>query len=69
MSANIDKIPLNEFNRFYLRYNRGEWNGLRFGQAFLNTYFPSVADPEVFYCTDRTSAYEKIFNKYVIGAA
>ena len=39
----------------------------RFGQWFLNKYYPNIADPELFYEEDHNTAIVMAYNKYVKG--
>jgi hypothetical protein len=57
------KITVSELADFYIEWLR-QPGQLRFGQAFLNRYYPRIVDPEVFYQTDPQVAYELIVDRY-----
>lgn len=66
------KIPLSEYikfeTRFFSRTGRGEgkrYQGQRFGQAFLNEFFPDIVDPKLFYAPSYDGAVARIFDEYV----
>lgn len=48
--------------RFEQRWRRGEFGDVRLGQAFLNTYFPNVSDPDLYYETSRAKARAQIIS-------
>lgn len=37
-------------------------NGYRLGQFFMNTYFSGEANPDIFYETNETTAWDMIIN-------
>lgn len=39
---------------------------LRFGQWFMNTYFPSMSMPTIYYCNDANEAWCMILNEDMI---
>ncbi len=58
------RIEWSDFQEYWIKW-LGEDTSLRFSQAFLDEFFPSVADPEILYEKDPTTAYGKIYEKYV----
>lgn len=55
----------NKFSQFLIRFYQGEFPHLRLGQAFINTFYPSVIHPELFYCEDNHKAVEMIIEQYI----
>ena len=64
MKKEIKKVPYEEYLDFASKYwsNPGS---LRFGQAFLNTFFPEVKDPELFHKENASDCIVIIYNKYL----
>jgi len=61
-----NKITIETFAAFTVCYwTTDRYKNQRFGQAFLNRYFPHVRDPNLFYETDSQAATRMIFKKYV----
>jgi hypothetical protein len=52
-----------EFERQY--YDARKWPNQRLGQAFLNTHFPTIIDPDLFYQTNVHLARQRIYAEYV----
>ena len=65
----MKKVSEDDFTQFYVRWYKTFYmkddKTLRLGQAFLNEFYPSVSDPDVFYEKDETQAFAKIVDKYV----
>lgn len=54
----------------WVHWDYGEWpvmqrKGQRYGQAFLNRFFPDITDPELFYVEDAKEAKAIIFKHYL----
>jgi hypothetical protein len=54
----------------WIHWDFGEWpivrkKGQRYGQAFLNAFFPEVNDSELFYCNTVAEAKAIIFKHYL----
>lgn len=61
-----DKISFAEFQDFSHDYHfREKFPNLRFGQAFMNHFFPNVSCPELFYMENRKDAVQYIFNNFI----
>lgn len=61
-------MTIKELQSFIISYKTtDEFKHLRLGQAFINKFFPSVIDPDIFYCQDDKEAIQKIYNKYIQG--
>lgn len=62
------KISYQEYLQFKKDYynSHTDYQHQRFGQAFLNKFFPTVTDPDLFYCEDLGVAENMICNKYLI---
>jgi len=58
-------ISIMEYNNFKRQYYLGRYEGQRFGQAFLNQFFPDKKDPELFYSTDDRESERMIFERYM----
>lgn len=59
-------IPLTDFIQWEVEFwQSSNSKHLRLGQAFLNTHYPHLANPDIFYDTDVASARRKILEKYV----
>lgn len=52
-------------NFFHMHTNMPRTPGLRFGQEFMNTFYPDVVDPELFYETDKGVCWKIICDRYV----
>jgi len=65
MMPSIEKIRMEDFMEFMLNFDKEKFKTQRFGQAFLNMFYPSVHDPDVFHQTDRKLAISDIITKYV----
>lgn len=64
----MEKITFDKFDRWRLQFfNSKDNKHLRFGQAFVNTFYPSVGEPisHLFYETDMKKAEEIILRDYV----
>jgi len=61
----IKKISFKKFLNFCNRYWKKEYPHLRFGQAFLNKFFPDISCSEIFYEENLDTAYYKISQKFV----
>lgn len=61
----IMQINQDQLNLFERDFNNNLFPHERFGQAFLNYYFPSTSHPELFYETDRRKAMALIKAIYV----
>lgn len=61
------KIAVKTMNEFTRRFDEGQFPHLRFGQAFLNRFFPSCGSryTEIFYVADRAKAEEMIWDEFV----
>ena len=66
------KVFLGFFIQYYedndyprIHQPKGEYTGLRFGQAFLNKFCPDLSAPEIFYEENAVKAYRLIFDKFV----
>lgn len=65
---NVEKIAptkLQEFSLRFFRERHSTYANLRFGQAFLNEFYPEVSCPEVFYEEDVEKAVGKIIDLFV----
>ena len=60
----MHKVTQKQINEFWWNWCDGP-KILRFGQAFLNEFYPSIDDPDIFYEKDGPEAYYKAFDKYV----
>jgi hypothetical protein len=60
----IVKIPASEFLKFKIQFYQNRPN-LRLGQAFLNRYFPDVADSQLYY-SDNMKLIETIIWQHYI---
>lgn len=66
MLEDIEKISTISYTDFYHDFHTGKkFPHQRFGQAFLNTIYPDVTDPELFYEENTDKAVEIIFLRYV----
>lgn len=68
----MERISNREFGQFlenywYRKIITGEWQDLRLGQAFLDTYYPDVSDPGLFHMKNPTNAALRIQRDYVEG--
>ena len=64
----MEKISFDKYQRWRVSFFKDADNKrLRFGQAFINTFYPSVgqAVSQVFYETDMNKAEEIILRDYV----
>lgn len=62
---NFQKIPRDMYHNFQMNYYTTDWRmHLRFGQAFLRHFFPTLADDELFYEEDNNKAEEIIYEYY-----
>lgn len=61
----IRKLSPVEIRNFARRFYRNEFPHQRFGQAFLNEFYPNLACPELFYEEDGGKAQEYIFNNFI----
>ena len=59
------KLTTQEYMNFKIAYFNGKWGHLRFGQAFLNSYFSTVPDAEVYYGLHFPTVEKLILEKYV----
>jgi hypothetical protein len=50
----------------YTHFPIAKGSTLRFGQAFLNKYYPDLSCPELFYEENAVKAYQIIFEKDLI---
>jgi len=62
----IAKITSAEYTRFVIGWDKGEYPNQRFGQAFINEFFPKLRDPDLWNMEDLAAA-DLIFKKYVEG--
>lgn len=60
----MNKVSLNDFFDCWTRWQKSN-RTLRFGQMFLNEFYPSVSDPDIFYEEHPKVAYRKVHDKYV----
>ncbi len=58
------KISITTFVEFQKHYDSSEFD-LRFGQAFLNKFFPTMQDYELFYEPCRWACIGMIWAKYI----
>lgn len=66
MIMNIKKISYTELRDFSAVYYRTDaCKNMRYGQAFLNKFYPAVVDPNLFYQENDVAAVNMIFEKYV----
>ena len=49
----------------YYKNHAGSLSEMRAGQYMMNTLFPSVSDPDIFYEKDDNKAFEMFREKYV----
>jgi 5'(3')-deoxyribonucleotidase len=64
----INKIKPSQFFKFKGEFYHGiaeHYKSLRFGQAFLNEFFPNIEDAQLFYCEDSRLAERIIFIHYI----
>lgn len=64
----IIRISLREYMEFRRDYFKADFyhhKSLRFGQAFLDKFFPIIPDDELWYCTNVDEATDLIFERYV----
>lgn len=64
----MDKLTYDKYRRWRISFfNSTDSKTMRFGQAFVNTFFPSVGEPiaHLFYETDAEKAEEIILRDYV----
>lgn len=54
------RLTITEVTTAYLTWQRIVPRELRFGQYFLNTYFPDTPAPEIYYLSDTAEAFAKI---------
>lgn len=60
----VNKISISAFIKFQKHYDNSEFY-LRFGQAFLNKFFPTVQDCDLFYEPCRWACIGMIWAKYI----
>lgn len=70
MNENEEKITSKEFATFVCEFFNGNYPHQRFGQAFINKFYPNVMNPEgfandVFYETDSAIAWNLVAEKFV----
>lgn len=66
MEEKIKKISSKEFADFVLKfYKDKKYPNQRFGQAFLNTYFPLIVYSELFYQENWAIAWNLITRRFV----
>lgn len=61
----IKKITRNAYNHFLQQWNKDKFPHQRFGQAFLNMFYPRTKDPLLFYEGRLWKAREMIEEKYI----
>ena len=61
----MQRISSTEWIDFNVEWIKGQHKGLRFGQAFLNTFFPQETNPDVFYEEDKVTAIAACYAQYV----
>ncbi len=59
------KITAEEFNEFKQDFFAGAYKPMRFGQAFLNQFYPDIVDSKLFYETRTKDAEALAWNTYV----
>lgn len=57
-------ISMIEYTNFVMMYSLS-YGDQRFGQAFMNYFYPNMVDQELFYCDDREEAVDIIFKDYI----
>jgi hypothetical protein len=65
---NVDKLSLEivlNFVQEYVRFKDTKYQHLRFGQAFLNYFYPDLSCPELFYQESNKKAEEFIMENFV----
>ena len=64
----MDRISTAAFGEFCVAYGTDPtYKHQRFGQAFLNHFYPTVNDPDLFYTRDINYATNKICENYLLG--
>jgi len=69
LEKTMKRISVKEYHDFRTKYLKSGKQELRFGQAFLNKFFPKVSDPKLFYEInfDKASGYALVnYVKYYI---
>lgn len=61
----ITSKQLMDFTTEYYINRRTIYKELRFGQAFLNKFYPEIACPEIFYEEDSKKAVSLIIDRFV----
>jgi hypothetical protein len=59
------KVSITKWMVFNADWHRKKYEGLRFGQAFINNLLPKVNDPEVFYEEDHNKVVCICLDRYV----
>jgi hypothetical protein len=65
MMEKISPAQLQEFSLEFFRERHSTYRYLRFGQAFMNKFYPQVACPEVFYEEDTKKAVGEIIDRFI----
>lgn len=70
MKENEKKITSKEFATFIREFFNGNYPHQRFGQAFINKFYPNVMNPEgfandIFYGEDWTNVWNLIAERFV----
>lgn len=67
MPDNAEKVSNFYYVEFYLDFHAGKFKGQRFGQAFLNAFYPEIGEDDhgLFYEENTDKAVEIIFAYYI----
>ena len=65
MLAKISPEQLQKFSLKYFKEQNTTYANLRFGQAFMNEFYPSEPCPEIFYEENVEAAVNKIIDRFV----
>ncbi|HJU58787.1 MAG TPA: hypothetical protein VJ583_03505 [Nitrososphaeraceae archaeon] len=61
----MHKITPKQYEDFRKKFFAGGYPHQRYGQAFMNNFFPLEIDSRIFYGTDQIKVQNEIMNKYI----
>lgn len=65
MDENVKKVSSKDFAKFFWEFYSHKYPNQRFGQAFLNHFYPERIESDIFYEENWTIAFTKISEKFV----
>ena len=63
MNTNQTKLTFQQVDAFFREWNKDK-KDQRFGQAFLNKFYPQANNPDLFYSEDNKKSLEIIYRQY-----